>query len=69
MAALMESLGGELARPAREISAYGLAGFLDAAIRASSAQFDNPDAHNRLRVHLEPSAASETGPPVHSPSV
>ena len=61
MAALMEGLGGELTRSSREISEYGLAGYLDAAIRASSAQYDNPDVHNRLRIRLEHGAGSETG--------
>ncbi|EIE20511.1 hypothetical protein COCSUDRAFT_48540 [Coccomyxa subellipsoidea C-169] len=61
VAALMEGLGGELTRPSREISEYGLAGYLDAAIRASSAQYDNPDVHNRLRIRLDHGAGSETG--------
>ncbi|KAK9917451.1 hypothetical protein WJX75_004487 [Coccomyxa subellipsoidea] len=61
VAALMEGLGGELTRSSREISEYGLAGYLDAAIRASSAQYDNPDVHNRLRIRLEHGAGSETG--------
>ena len=65
MTALMEGLGGELMRPSREISEYGLAGCLDAAIRASSAQYDNPDVHNRLRIRLDHAAGSETGP-IHS---
>lgn len=66
MTALMEGLGGELMRPSREISEYGLAGCLDAAIRASSAQYDNPDVHNRLRIRLEHGAGSETGTAVLS---
>ncbi len=66
MTALMEGLGGELMRPSREISEYGLAGCLDAAIRASSAQYDNSDVHNRLRIRLDHAAGSETGPIFHS---
>jgi gamma-tubulin complex component 3 len=67
VAALLERAGPALARPARGLSEYGLGGCLDGAVRASSAQYDDPGALGRLRVRLEPAAASERGaqgPPV-----
>lgn len=57
----MESLGAELERPAKEITEYGLTGFLDAAVRASSAQYDDPDLIARLRIRLDQATGSETG--------
>jgi hypothetical protein len=61
VAALMESLGSELERPAKEIIEYGLTGFLEAAVRASSAQYDDPDLIARLRIRLDQGTGSETG--------
>ena len=61
VAALLDGIGPVLSRPARGLSEYGLGGCLDAAVRASSAQYDDPSSLARLRVRLEPSAASERG--------
>lgn len=61
VAALLEGVGPALGRPARDLTEYGLGGALDAAARASSAQYDDPDALARLRIRLEPAAASELG--------
>ena len=57
----MDSVGGELSKPAREISEFSLSGNLDAALRASSAQYDAPDQINRLRVKLDLSQANDSG--------
>ena len=44
-----------------EVSEFTLNGSLDAAIRASNAQFDDADTLARLRVRMERAAAHETG--------
>ena len=62
--ALMEGLGKALGGRAGGLSQYVLAGRLDAAVRASSAQFDDPDTLARLRVRLTNVAGSNTGAPV-----
>lgn len=59
----MEGLGGSLGGRAGALSEYALAGRLDAAVRASSAQFDDPDMLGRLRIRLARATASETGAP------
>ncbi|KAK9833447.1 hypothetical protein WJX81_006327 [Elliptochloris bilobata] len=61
VAALMEGLGESLGGRAGGLSEYTLAGRLDAAVRASSAQFDDPDTLARLRIRLARATASETG--------
>lgn len=60
----MEGLGKALGGRAGGLSQYVLAGRLDAAVRASSAQFDDPDMLARLRVRLNNVGATETGAPV-----
>lgn len=57
----MDSVGGELSKPARDISEFSLSGNLDAALRASSAQYDAPDQINRLRVKLDLSQSNDNG--------
>ena len=59
--ALMEGLGRALGGRAGGLSQYVLAGRLDAAVRASSAQFDDPDTLARLRVRLTNVGSSSTG--------
>ena len=58
---LMDLLGPDLANRAGEMSEYQLNGSLDAAIRASNAQFDDADVLDRLRVKLATSTSMETG--------
>ena len=65
----MDSVGGELSKPAREISEFSLSGNLDAALRASSAQYDAADQINRLRVKLDLSQANDSGGSPLTPSV
>ena len=65
--ALMEGVGEALGGRAGGLSEYLLAGRLDAAVRASSAQFDDPDTLARLRVRLATSKSScETGARAHA---
>ncbi|KAK9864643.1 hypothetical protein WJX84_011115, partial [Apatococcus fuscideae] len=59
--ALMDLVGSELGKPAGELSEYSLNGSLDAAVRASSAQYDSPDILDRLRLRLHRQLASDTG--------
>ena len=59
----MDLVGSELGKPAGELSEYSLNGSLDAAVRASSAQYDSPDILDRLRLRLHRQLASDTGPP------
>ena len=59
--ALMDNVGQDLAKPARDISEFAMNGALDAALRASSAQYDPPDQLNRLRIKLEASQAHDEG--------
>ena len=49
---LMDLIGPDLAEPAASVSAYKLTGTLEAAIRASNAQYDSPDVLDRLRVRM-----------------
>ena len=58
---LMDLLGPDLGKKAQEMSEYQLNGSLDAAIRASNAQFDDADVLDRLRVKLAKPTAMETG--------
>lgn len=59
----MDSVVSELARPARDISEFTLNGNLDAALRASSAQYDPPDQISRLRIKLDISQQNDCGMP------
>eukprot|EP00891_Asterochloris_glomerata_P003662 jgi/Astpho2/3662/e_gw1.00059.4.1_t len=58
---LMDQVGPLLTGNAVEVSEFTLNGSLDAAIRASNAQFDDADTLARLRVRMERAAAHETG--------
>ena len=58
---LMDGVGGALREAATGVSAYRLASVLEAAVRASNAQFDDPDVLGRLRVKLLPHGGGETG--------
>lgn len=59
--ALMDNVGTELGKFAREISEFSLNGHLDAALRASSAHYDAADMVNRLRVKLETQQLNDKG--------
>lgn len=59
----MEGLGKALGGRAGGLSQYVLAGRLDSAVRASSAQFDDPDMLARLHVRLTNFGSSSTGAP------
>lgn len=59
--ALMDLVGPQLDRRASEISEYGMGIALDAAIRASVAQYDSPDLLGCLRIRLDQHTATETG--------
>jgi len=61
IAALMDAVGPELGGRAAAVSAYQLTGVLETAIRASNAQFDDPDTLGRLRVRLMPHGSGESG--------
>ena len=63
---LMDAVGSSLGRRASEMSEYVLNGHLDAAVRASNAQYDDADVLDRLRVKLEKGSASETGQELQS---
>ena len=58
---LMDLIGSDLGKRAVEMSEYQLNGSLDAAIRASNAQFDDADILDRLRVKLAKATSLETG--------
>ena len=58
---LMDLIGSDLGNRAVEMSEYQLNGSLDAAIRASNAQFDDADILDRLRVKLAKATSLETG--------
>ena len=58
---LMDLLGPDLGKRAQDMSEYQLNGSLDAAIRASNAQFDDADVLDRLRVKLAKPTVMETG--------
>ena len=61
--ALMDSVGSELSKPAKELSEFSLNSCLDSALRASSAQYDAPDQINRLRIKLEAAQSNDDGGP------
>ena len=54
-------MGPELGQPPAKLSAYKLSGSLESAIRASNAQFDDPDILGRLRVRMLSAAGGEVG--------
>ena len=58
---LMDLVGPDLGKKAVDVSEYQLNGSLDAAIRASNAQFDDADILDRLRVKLAKATNLETG--------
>ena len=58
---LIDGVGTALWEAAAGVSAYRLASVLEAAVRASNAQFDDPDVLGRLRVKLLPHGGGETG--------
>ena len=63
MAALIDGINQDLGKDVREISVYSLNSALDTAVRASSAQYDDPDTIARLQIRLEESIGTETGRP------
>jgi gamma-tubulin complex component 3 len=58
---LMDAVGPALSERAAAVSSYKLMGVLEAAIRASNAQFDDPDILGRLRIRLMPHTGGESG--------
>ncbi|KAK4272606.1 hypothetical protein QN277_021137 [Acacia crassicarpa] len=58
---LMDIVGPELSEPANTISSFKLAGLLETAIRASNAQYDDPDILDRLRVKIMPHESGDRG--------
>ena len=61
IASLMDAVGPALSERAAAVSAYKLMGVLESAIRASNAQFDDPDTLGRLRIRLMPHTGGESG--------
>jgi gamma-tubulin complex component 3 len=57
----MDIVGPELSVPANTISSFKLAGLLETAIRASNAQYDDPDILDRLRVKMMPHESGDRG--------
>ena len=55
----MDLVGRDLDEPADAQSAYRLAGVLEQAVRASNAQFEDPEVLERLRVRVTPHAGGE----------
>ncbi|KAF9434937.1 Gamma-tubulin complex component 3 [Entomortierella beljakovae] len=58
---LMESLGTSLTQPADTLFRHNLTGTLEAAIRSSNAQFDDPDVLRRLDVRLLEISVGDSG--------
>ncbi|KAK7285463.1 hypothetical protein RJT34_20236 [Clitoria ternatea] len=58
---LMDIVGPELSEPANTISSFKLSGLLETAIRASNAQYDDPDILDRLRVKMMPHESGDRG--------
>lgn len=58
---LMDIVGPELSEPANTISSFKLAGLLETAVRASNAQYDDPDILDRLRVKMMPHESGDRG--------
>jgi len=61
VAALIDGMNQDLGKDVRDISVYSLNSALDTAVRASSAQYDDPDIIARLQIRLEESIGTETG--------
>ncbi len=61
VAALIEGMNQDLGKDVADISVYSLNSALDTAVRASSAQYDDPDIIARLQIRLEESVGTETG--------
>lgn len=58
---LMDIVGSDLSQPANTISSFKLSGLLESAIRASNAQYDDPDILDRLRVKMMPHHSGDRG--------
>ncbi|KAF9932969.1 Gamma-tubulin complex component 3 [Mortierella alpina] len=58
---LMESLGPNLSQPANTLFRHNLTGTLEAAIRSSNAQYDDPDILRRLDVRLLEISPGDSG--------
>ncbi|XP_069493082.1 gamma-tubulin complex component 3 isoform X1 [Ambystoma mexicanum] len=58
---LMDLLKPELVRPATTLYQHNLTGILETAVRATNAQFDNPEILKRLDVRLLEVSAGDTG--------
>ncbi|KAG0282394.1 Gamma-tubulin complex component 3 [Linnemannia gamsii] len=58
---LMESLGTNLSQPANTLFRHNLTGTLEAAIRSSNAQYDDPDILRRLDVRLLEISPGDSG--------
>ncbi|KAJ0266249.1 Gamma-tubulin complex component 3 [Hirschfeldia incana] len=58
---LMDIVGPKLSEPANNISSFELAGFLETAIRASNAQYDDRDMLDRLKVKMMPHGSGDRG--------
>lgn len=58
---LMDIVGPELSEPANTVSSFKLSGLLETAIRASNAQYDDPDILDRLRVKMMPHESGDRG--------
>ncbi|XP_009125660.1 gamma-tubulin complex component 3 [Brassica rapa] len=58
---LMDIVGPKLSEPANNISSFELAGFLEAAVRASNAQYDDRDVLDRLKVKMMPHGSGDRG--------
>ena len=61
VAALIEGMNQDLGKDVADISVYSLNSALDTAVRASSAQYDDPVIIARLQIRLEESVGTETG--------
>ncbi|XP_059616418.1 gamma-tubulin complex component 3 [Phlebotomus argentipes] len=58
---LMESLKCQLDSPAKEVHCYNLSAIMDATIRMTNAQFDDPDILNHLEVQILEPFDGDTG--------
>ncbi|ORZ02633.1 Spc98 family-domain-containing protein [Syncephalastrum racemosum] len=58
---LMDTLGPGLSRPANTLLRHNLTGVLETAVRASNAQYDDPEILNRLDVRLLEISSGDLG--------
>ncbi len=58
---LMDSIGPELSKGAHQVYRHDLTGKLEAALRSSNAQFEQPDILNRVGVRLLEASGGEEG--------